>query len=272
MLILVLLSGLRPRSVVSATAFASRQMRRIISVHPDSPEGYYGVHGYPFDLDAVERRDGSAAALAFIADAVPALGERTCDVLDLGCGHGRHAGPLSSAGHRVTGVDLSARCLQRARERFPALTLVQADVRRLPLPDAAFDIVLSLYSSLGLHGDHALPVLAEAARVTRPGGTLLLDVSSDRSKLPRCFVERVPGGIGAGARWRRRATIRQRTVVLGWSGIRLHALSRRHVAGEIGDVARRAGWTPNGAWGDWDGSPASAASPRLILRARRDPT
>jgi ubiquinone/menaquinone biosynthesis C-methylase UbiE len=101
-----------------------------------------------------------------------ALGEvRGLEVLDLGCGTGRHALWLAAAGARVTAVDFSEGMLNEAR-RKPGASGVRFLVHDLhqPLPfaAAAFDrivsgLVLEHLSDLGA-------VFAEARRVLRPGG------------------------------------------------------------------------------------------------------
>jgi len=72
---------------------------------------------------------------------------------------------------RAVGVDVSAGMLAVAREALPGATLVEADARALPLPDASVDLVTCVT------GLHLIPgtaeVLAEWARVLRPGGTVV---------------------------------------------------------------------------------------------------
>jgi SAM-dependent methyltransferase len=91
-------------------------------------------------------------------------------VLDLGCGTGRHALWLASAGAAVTAVDFSAGMLAEARRKpgAEAIRFVVHDLHR-PLPFAAeFDLVLS-----GLVLEHLRELggfFAEARRVLRPGG------------------------------------------------------------------------------------------------------
>jgi len=94
-------------------------------------------------------------------------------MLDLGCGLGASAGYLTKAhGLRVVGLDSSTSMLAEARSAHPALPLVRAEAAALPLAGASLDGVLS-ECMLSLCPDPDA-VLAECARVLRPGGCLAL--------------------------------------------------------------------------------------------------
>ena len=105
-------------------------------------------------------------------------------LLDLCCGHGRHAVPLAQLGYRVTGLDLSRTLLARAAaaagEQGQRVGLVEADMRRLPFADGSFDAVLNLFHAFGYLEDEAQDelVLAEVARVLAPGGRFLQEVAN----------------------------------------------------------------------------------------------
>jgi SAM-dependent methyltransferase len=105
-------------------------------------------------------------------------------LLDLCCGHGRHAVPLAQLGYRVTGLDRSRPLLDRAAALAAAqgerVGLVRADMRRLPFADASFDAVLNLFNAFGYLEDDAQDelVLAEVARVLRPGGRFLQELAN----------------------------------------------------------------------------------------------
>ena len=93
------------------------------------------------------------------------------EVLDLGCGTGRHSLWLANAGATVTGVDFSEGMLEEARGKpgAEAVTFLVHDLGQ-PLPFAAgsFDLVVS-----GLVLEHLAALdafFAEARRVLRPGG------------------------------------------------------------------------------------------------------
>jgi SAM-dependent methyltransferase len=99
---------------------------------------------------------------------------RERDVLELGCGAAQWAIALARRGARVTGLDFSDAQLAHARELMSAagveFPLVEASATHIPLPDAAFDVVMADHGAIGF----ADPLLAvpEAARVLRPGGLL----------------------------------------------------------------------------------------------------
>ena len=97
--------------------------------------------------------------------------------LDLGCGSGRHSRSLAAHGFDVTGIDLSAGSLARARQQAgPAETYVEQDMRQ-PFGTRRFDIVFSLFTSFGYfedRGDHAT-VVRNMARSLRHGGVIVLD-------------------------------------------------------------------------------------------------
>ena len=94
---------------------------------------------------------------------------------DLGCGTGQVAAALAPWVRQVIAVDESAAMLQAARRRVRELTNVEVrrgDLERLPIADASLDAVTCV---LVLHHLPAPELaLAEAARVLRPGGRLLL--------------------------------------------------------------------------------------------------
>jgi SAM-dependent methyltransferase len=92
--------------------------------------------------------------------------------LDAACGTGRHAAFLASRGHTVIGVDSSPDMLARARTQVPQATFVEADLSRLPLPDGQLDLVVCALALV--HVPALAPVLAEFARVVRPGGHVVI--------------------------------------------------------------------------------------------------
>jgi SAM-dependent methyltransferase len=98
-------------------------------------------------------------------------------VVDLGCGYGWFARWAREAGAAsVLGLDLSDKMLARAAETTadPAITYRRADLDRLSLPPAAFDLA---YSSLALHYLENLGALmATIHQALVPGGAFVFSV------------------------------------------------------------------------------------------------
>lgn len=89
--------------------------------------------------------------------------------LDVACGTGLHFDALRSAGYRVVGTDLSGDQLRVAATRNSRLA--QADAARLPFRDGCFAAVTMTF----IHSDvdDFAGVIAQAARVLKPGGRLV---------------------------------------------------------------------------------------------------
>ncbi|MEW6437217.1 MAG: class I SAM-dependent methyltransferase [Pseudomonadota bacterium] len=107
--------------------------------------------------------------------------ERGGSVLDLACGTGRLTIPLAQAGLRVTGGDISAGMLKRARQRAEAqavtIDLVQLDMRDFDLGGRTFDtIVIAINSIMHLHSlDDFRSFFGSVARHLSQKGRLVFD-------------------------------------------------------------------------------------------------
>ena len=97
-------------------------------------------------------------------------------MLDVAVGDGNAAVLAVRRGATVTGIDLTAAQIERARARCLAegadVDLRVGDAQALDLPDAAFDVVLSVMGVI-FAPDHERAA-AELARVVRPGGTVAM--------------------------------------------------------------------------------------------------
>jgi ubiquinone/menaquinone biosynthesis C-methylase UbiE len=102
-------------------------------------------------------------------------------ILDIGCGHGKHALPLAERGSEVVGLDFSAALLNRAQRLAADLRIqvrwIRGDMRRLPLRSACVDaaIVMDAFGFFDTEEENEA-VVREAARVVKPGGRLALKV------------------------------------------------------------------------------------------------
>lgn len=99
-------------------------------------------------------------------------------VLEAGCGSGRILRRFHDQGARIVGMDYVAPGLAKLAQADGSLTLVQADMRRLPFADGAFQCVLAfgLYHGIEHGMDQAL---AETLRVLAPGGALCASFRTD---------------------------------------------------------------------------------------------
>jgi cyclopropane fatty-acyl-phospholipid synthase-like methyltransferase len=202
-------------------------------------------------------------------------------VLDLACGHGRITLALARRGYRMTGLDLSPRSLELAREAAAQEGLevdwVHADMREIPA-GAGFDAIVNVFTSFGYFQEEPQNqrVLDGVARALAPSGRFLIDVVNLLG-LTRRYRERM---------WEEREGVvwlqehdyeilagRNRAV---WTFVRpdgsrselVHSL-RTYAPHELAAMLRWAGLEVEGAWGGFDGSELSFDSWRLILLARK---
>ena len=99
------------------------------------------------------------------------------DILEAGCGTGLLLAEAARIGRSAIGLDLSHGMLARARDR--GLRVVQGSLTQVPLPDACVDLVYSM--KVLAHVPPIREALVELARVTRPGGHLLLEFYNPHS-------------------------------------------------------------------------------------------
>ena len=125
-------------------------------------EGYLGSKdpSDPETLSALER----------LAETLP---ERAA-VLDLGCGAGVPVTRwLAEHGYNVTGVDLSARQLELAKQQAPGATFIKADMTEVSFPPGSFDAVVSFYAIIHVPREKHAALLARIASWLTPGGPFL---------------------------------------------------------------------------------------------------
>lgn len=138
----------------------------------------------------------AAALEGAILDALP---PRMGALLDIGTGTGRLLEIAAPRAAQALGVDASREMLALARARLSErgladrATVRQGDMYRLPLPDASQDAATLI---MVLHyAEDPAAALAEAARVLKPGGALLVaDLAPhDRAEVMARFAHRWPG-------------------------------------------------------------------------------
>jgi SAM-dependent methyltransferase len=101
-------------------------------------------------------------------------------VLDVGCGYGRHAMELAARGFHVVGLDMSTPLLVRggeeAHRRGLTINFVRGDMRELDF-EAQFDGAYCLFSTFGYFDDETnKKTIANIARALKPGGRVLIEI------------------------------------------------------------------------------------------------
>ncbi|HEX6457285.1 MAG TPA: methyltransferase domain-containing protein [Thermoleophilaceae bacterium] len=226
------------------------------------------LYFYGPGLDAASESD--AGLICQLLQLAPGM-----KVLDVACGHGRIANRLAQRGADVTGLDASELFLERAREAPTDASYILGDMRELPWPDETFDCVISWFTSFGYFDDEDnRRVLAEARRVLRPCGRLLIENNNLVELLPRwlpyvvvergddLMVDRPKFDAETG-----RATT-ERVVVRDGRVRRFRFSVRMFVAAELGDWLRAAGFDTVSFYGA-DGERLTAGSRRMITVAQR---
>lgn len=204
------------------------------------------------------------AAAWEIAGIVPGM-----TILDIGCGRGEILRHVAALGARAFGVDYAPVAVRMSRrvgdtapaEQFP-VGVYQADAKRLPFPAACFERVLMLDIVEHLFPPELERALAEAYRVLRPGGRLIVhtapNVWYDRYAYP--VVRAVRRLMGQGAAYPRnpRAFLVPENVYLHVNEQSLLSLRR---------VLRRAGFAGVQVW--LSSPPQQRQETALLRLARR---
>jgi len=104
------------------------------------------------------------------------------EVLDLACGTGRLTLPVAKKCKRVTGYDISASMIAKARVKAEELGLDiefhEGSMTKLPFVDESFDVIISLLALMHITPEDRLQVFSEASRVLRPGGRMIISVKN----------------------------------------------------------------------------------------------
>ncbi|WP_446211689.1 methyltransferase domain-containing protein [Micromonospora sp. IBSANI012] len=136
------------------------------------------------------RPDGAFAMLHWLARSraalVPPATRPDALLVDLGCGAGLLAPHLAGKGYRHVGVDLTRSALAQAAAH--GVTVVNGDATAVPLVDGCADVVAA--GELLEHVPDWRRVVAEACRLLRPGGLLVLDTLNDTA-LARLVAVRI---------------------------------------------------------------------------------
>lgn len=125
-------------------------------------------------------------------------------ILEIGVGTGL-ALPRYKAGHRISGIDLSTDMLERAKKRVAdqkiagVESLQEMDAEHLAFDDQSFDVAVAMFLITVV--PDPLKVLAEAVRVTKPGGRIILANHFSAESGPRAAFEKWLSRFSASLGW-----------------------------------------------------------------------
>jgi SAM-dependent methyltransferase len=236
-----------------------------------------------FDRDEYEivyrhRDDEEAARLISLPERATGAdaGE---SVVDIGCGRGRHAIRLALHGYRVTGLDLSERSIEMARERAASerqeVRFVVGDMRNA-LCSSCFDGAVNLFTAFGYFEEEVehQRAIDAIARSLKPGAWFFQDfLNADYVR--ETFVpedRRREGDVDIVQRRRIDDGRIRKTITLIRDGeqrsfeesVRLLELR------DFIDMYDRSGLRLMSVYGDYDGHPYGPGSPRMIMYSVKD--
>jgi 2-polyprenyl-6-hydroxyphenyl methylase/3-demethylubiquinone-9 3-methyltransferase len=128
---------------------------------------------------------------------VPRAARPRALLVDVGCGGGLFAPHAAALGYRHVGVDITRSALAVASRH--GVAPVRGDAAFLPLADGVADVVCA--GEILEHVPDPRAVVAEACRVLRPGGRIVLDTIAATALarfLAVSVAERIPGGAPPG--------------------------------------------------------------------------
>ena len=203
------------------------------------------------------------------------IGALNGPVLDLACGMGRHIRELQILGYNTVGCDLSYTMLRTGIRENGPMAVARADMRHLPYCDAVFAGLVNFFTSFGYFAEEEenMQVVREMSRVLKPDAPFLFDylnVDRELEKLVQREVRETPMGSVRIERWfdksdrsfNKRMTIGEKRYLERVRGYDL---------GEISAMFASCNLSIRSAFGDFDGSPFTRTSPRLILVGSRTP-
>jgi len=201
-------------------------------------------------------------------------------ILDVGCGRGRHAISLARHGYHVTGIDLSPRAIEKARQAAESegldITFRRGDMRE-PAGNASFDGVVNLFTAFGYFDDEADHLRAMRAMTTalKPGGWFVQDFLNASYVTGTLVAEdvRTEGELTVvQRRWISEGRINKK-IIIHRCGTRtshtFHESVRLLTLEDLEALFCEADLDLCETFGDYNGAPHTSDSPRLILYARK---
>ncbi len=100
------------------------------------------------------------------------------ELLDLGCATGQLTSSQLATRFRLTGVDISPRQIDQARQQYPHSTWLCADMTEIALAPASFDAVVAFYSIIHVPRAEQRGLFQRIATWLRPGGLFVASLTA----------------------------------------------------------------------------------------------
>lgn len=135
----------------------------------------FGLYGRYYDL--LYRDKDYVGETAYISKLIDRFDPAARDLLELGCGTGKHASLLAQSGLNVTGVERSDEMIRAAKIDHPNATILRADARSVRL-ERTFDAVISLFHVVSYQTNNAdvASLFHTAATHLKAGGCFIFDL------------------------------------------------------------------------------------------------
>lgn len=200
-------------------------------------------------------------------------------ILDIPCGHGRHSVELARRGHTVTGVDINSFFLEKAHETAVAtnisLRLKKMDMREIQFKDE-FDVALNLFTAIGYfdNDEDDQRILHNIFKALKKDGVFILDFLN-ANWIARNFKGKEWRELSDGSLLLEERThdpIRgrnmDRRILVPRNGMPIElpkSQVRTYTPYELVCLGQKAGLSLMKAFGDFNGSPLTNQSRRVIL-------
>lgn len=201
------------------------------------------------------------------------------EILDLACGHGRHANILAQLGHKVTGIDLNEGFLEIARREASKMNInvnyVHGDMRKIDYQEA-FDRIAVLFTATGYFDDDQNEIVFKNIfNALKPNGIFCFD-SHNRDTfmtyyLPYSVVER-EGNFMIDQRIFDTLSgrcVTKRTVLYKKSIKNFYQSVRFYNPTEITKLFKQIGFSRIEFYENWEGKPIGQESKRMIVVANK---
>jgi SAM-dependent methyltransferase len=144
---------------------------------PDSRDSVFDAYAAYYDL--LYKDKDYATEAEYVHDLIERHLPEAHDVLELGCGTGRHAEQFAQLGFRVTGVDRSSEMVVQAHKRTrgtPGLQFCEGDLRDFRCGQT-FDVVLALFHVMSYQTSNTdlAAAFETVAEHLSPGGVFIFD-------------------------------------------------------------------------------------------------